>query len=353
MSCVKLMLSAVALAALPAFAEDLTWYDGRQLPLEGRAWNDTPDPFCRLPSRVKGKVTPNVWGLSDCSAGMALRFTCSEPKFVINWSLKRSRLAWPHMPATSVSGVDVYTWHGKEKGWRYRKCQKVFGQYTNEMEVAVSAGVPVMVYLLTYNGIADIRIGVRKGGTLKPLAPRPAGHEKPLVVYGTSITQGACASRPGMAYAAILARNLDLELINLGFAGAARQEPVMADLLAEIDAKCYIVDCMHNMDERMTKERFEPFLRRLHQLRPTVPIITADGCTAWMTPSKKDLFCREIVRKLRAEDPKLWGNLYHLPCEEMYPDDGDPSVDGCHPNDWGMKFVAKGFERYVREAVSQ
>ena len=74
---------------------------------------------------------------------------------------------------------------------------------------------------------------------------------------------------------------------------------------------------------------------------------------AWMTPSKKDLFCREIVRKLRAEDPKLWGNLYHLPCEEMYPDDGDPSVDGCHPNDWGMKFVAKGFEQYVREAVSQ
>ena len=328
------------------------WHDGRDLPLEGRAWTDTPDHWSRLPSRAKDKVTPEVWSLSNWSAGLALRFTCSAPKFRVNWSLKSPRLAWPHFPATNVSGIDVYAWRGAAKGWRYAKCQKVWSQRTNEMEVALGPNVPVMIYLPTYNGISDIRIGVPKGAKITAVAERPEGHRKPLVVYGTSITEGACASRPGMGYAMILARDLDLELVNLGFAGAARQEPAMADLIGEIDAACYVVDCLHNMDLKMVKERFEPFLRRLHGRRPDVPIVTADACTAWMRPSAKDLFCRETVRKLKAEDPKFWSNLRHLPCEEMYPDDGDPSVDGCHPNDWGMKFVAKGFAKYVRLAMS-
>ena len=350
--CLLVAFPAASRADQARSGAPLVWHDARELPLEGRAWADTPDPWCRLPARAKDKVTPSVWSLSKWSAGLALRFTCSAPKFVVKWSLKSPRLAWPHFPATNVSGVDVYAWRGPDRGWRYAKCQKVWGQNTNEMEVALGPNVPAMIYLPTYNGIADLRIGAPEGATFKAVPERPEGHRKPLVVYGTSITEGACASRAGMGYAMILARDLDLELVNLGFAGAAQQEPAMADLLGEIDAACYVVDCLHNMDLAKTKARFEPFLRRLHALRPNVPIVTADACTAWMKPGEKDLFCRETVKRLRKEDPKLWGNLFHLPCEEMFPWDGDPSVDGCHPNDWGMKFVAKGFEKYVRQALN-
>lgn len=343
-----LILSFLPPMLLRASSQDIVWHDASTLPLEGKGWTDTASHWSRLPLRFKDKVTPEVWNLSRWSAGLALRFRSTGPIVRIRWRCVDPRVAWPHIPATCVSGIDVYSQRDPTRGWRYEKCQKVWDAHTNEMTIAVGRDVPLMVYLPTYNGIDRLEIGISPGERIEPLGRRPSGSRKPIVVYGTSITEGACASRAGMGYAMILARDLDLELVNLGFAGAARQEPVMADIIAEIDAAVYVIDCMHNMDAALVSERFEPFLRRLHSLRPSVPIVTAEACSVWMKPSEADMICRRTVEKLKAENPVSWSDLCHVRCEEMYPDDGDASVDGCHPNDWGMKHIARAFEKAIR-----
>jgi hypothetical protein len=89
-----------------------------------------------------------------------------------------------------------------------------------------------------------MKIGVPEDKNFSPL---PLNKKKPIVVYGTSIAQGACASRPGMAWTAILGRRMNIPLINLGFSGNGKLEKEMLDLIAEIDAEVYILDCLQNM----------------------------------------------------------------------------------------------------------
>src|SRR5688500_7367704 len=130
-----------------------------------------------------------------------------------------------------------------------------------------------MLYLPLYNGIESLHVGLPPGATLSPAPARPAGRDKPIVIYGTSVTQGGCASRPGMAYPAILGRRLDREVINLGFSGNGRMEIEVARLLAELDASAFVIDCLANMDAATIEERAEPLVRTLREARPRVPIV--------------------------------------------------------------------------------
>ena len=135
------------------------------------------------------------------------------------WTLRKANLAMSHMPATGVSGVDLYV-HAAG-AWRWL----AVGQPTaQENEVRLCADLSLaephdfMLYLPLYNGVESLELGVPIGsGSITPAAPRPAAAAAPIVFYGTSITQGGCASRPGMSYPAIVGRRLDRAVINLGF----------------------------------------------------------------------------------------------------------------------------------------
>ena len=131
----------------------------------------------------------------------------------------------------------------------------------------------------------------------------------------------------------------------------------MSEHLARIDASCYVLDCLWNMGMaksggragRNVDENYEPFIRNLRRLRPGVPIVMAEMCDVWNGgPNEKDRFIRSLYEKLVAEG---WSDLVYLPKTGMYPDDCEGTVDGCHPNDWGMKSLAKAFGDAVRKAV--
>lgn len=125
------------------------WYDGPVLPIEGRAFLDTESYYDRLPARAKDKVPAPVWGLSHNSAGMAFRFVTDASSLKIRWAVRNASLAMPHMPATGVSGVDVY--QRMPEGWRFVRNGKPTG-VTNEVSVFVTSNAECLVYLPLYNG---------------------------------------------------------------------------------------------------------------------------------------------------------------------------------------------------------
>jgi lysophospholipase L1-like esterase len=206
-----------------------------------------------------------------------------------------------------------------------------------------------MLYLPLYNGVSSVEIGVPKGGVLKKADARPAEKQKPMVFYGTSITQGGCASRPGMVHTAILGRKLDRAVINLGFSGNGTLDPDIAELLGDLDASVFVLDCLPNLSAAQVAERTEPFVKALRKAKPTTPILLVEDRTYTNAPAlpalaKRNADSRAALKKafdaLVAAGDK---NLHYLAGDKLLGDDGEGTVDGSHPTDLGFMRQADAF----------
>ena len=254
----------------------LDWFDVTTWGVEGRAFNDLPRArwFDRFPSSAEGKVTANVWNLSRDSAGMMVRFKTDAAAIWADYTLMKERLAGANMTAIGASGLDLYARDDAGK-WRWvgvtRPADKVVRQ---EIIKELAPGLrEYAVYLPLYNGIEKLSIGVSAGARFEPLAPRT---EKPIVFYGTSITHGASASRPGMVHTAILGRRLDRPVINLGFSGNGRMDAAVGDFLVTIGAAVFVIDCLPNMGPDQVREKCPPLVTQLRAARPETPIVLVE-----------------------------------------------------------------------------
>ena len=320
------------------------WYDGQLLGVEGKGWTDTAAFYDRLPAKAATTVPTLVWDLSHDSAGLAVRFTTDAASIQVRWTLLKPAPGMPHMPATGVSGVDLY--ERNETGqWRFLANGRPT-QETNLASFGLTAGREHLLYLPLYNGVKSIAIGVPKDKTISTPKQAQGKPLKPVLFYGTSITQGGCASRPGMAATAIVGRELDRPVINLGFSGSGKMEPEMADLLVELDPAVFVLDCLWNMTPEMVTERVEPFVRKLRTTHPATPILLAeDSSFCNSTPTGKGTLLRKAFDKLTQDGIK---DLYFLPNTAMLGDDCEGTVDGCHPNDLGMMRQAAVFTKALR-----
>ena len=325
------------------------WIDGRYLPLEGKCFTDTDDFYDRLPKNVTTNVNAGVRGMKHHSAGLQFRFRTNSKTLDFKWMPYNSTLAMDHMPSTGVSGIDIY--RQEHNGtWRYVKTGRIRDAVKGgSLHMGWKPGAACLVNLPLYNGIKSFSLGVEKDAKVEALGPRKSGINKPVVFYGTSITHGGCASRPGLAFPSIVGRDLDVPIVNLGFSGSGKMEFEMSEHLAAIDASCYVLDCLWNMGEPMVRDRYEPFIRNLRKMRPGVPIVMAEQCDVCCGgPNAKDRFMKALYDKLIAEG---WKKLVYLPKKDMYTGDNEGTVDGCHPNDWGMMSMAKAFGAAVKEAL--
>lgn len=236
------LLTAIALAQAPA-PPLLTWTDIRELGIEGRGWTETKEFYDWLPAKAEGIVREAVWNLSRDSAGMCVRFIADAPEIHARWTVKRERLALPHMTATGVSGLDLYARVDGRWRWCGAGHPTQFPTNTARLSGDLEAGSrEYLLYLPLYNGVRSVEVGVPPGSVLRKAPPRPAERSKPIVFYGTSITHGASASRPGMVHTAILGRRFDYPVINLGFSGNGKMEPEMANLVAELEPAVFVLD---------------------------------------------------------------------------------------------------------------
>ena len=332
------------------------WIDGTKLPTEGRVFDEKYGFYARLPN-VTTNVNGGVRSMKWHTSGIQFRFVTDSKKLRFKWFPYHGYLAMHHMPSTGASGIDVYRMDADGK-WRFVACKGMTDAAKgSSLEVNWTPGTPCLVNLPLYNGIKSFSLGIDETATVSAPPPHRSGITKPVVFYGTSITHGGCASRPGLSFVNIAGRDLDVPVVNLGFSGSGVMEFEMSEHLAAIDASCYVLDCLWNMGipgewvapGRNVNENYEPFIRNLRAKRPGVPIIMAEQCDVFMKgPNKKDQFIRKLYEKLIAEG---WTELYYLPKTNMYVGDGEGTVDGCHPNDWGMMSMAKAFGGAVREAL--
>ena len=348
-----------AISATPCDDRGLRWVDGDALCVEGRAFETRKSPWDRLPAKAESIVRPPVWGNARHSAGIAIRFVSDSSTIAVRWRLTSDRLAMPHMPATGVSGVDLYVRLDLPDGptWRWVANGRPTG-VENERTL-VSALRPVsrewLLYLPLYNGVASIEIGVDPDATIEPAVER----DRPIVFYGTSITHGACASRPGMTHVAILGRRMDVPVVNLGFSGSGTLDPEMADLMAEIEASVYVLDCLPNLDGKRVAARAAPFVRRLRSLRPGIPIVLVEDRTYAdaMFDRGKATRNQENRAALRTAHAALvdegLDHIFYLDGDELLGSDGEGTVDSSHPNDLGFVRQADAFEPVLRSARSR
>ena len=337
--------------------EDLVWHDPERWGVEGRGWPSAKMKrfYDRLPAKAEGVVRDAVWNLSRDSAGMLVRFETNAPEIHVRYRLFRERLALSHMPATGVSGVDLY---GRDATgtWRWAAVarpnnQLVKTRLINDLDGSTRE---YSLYLPLYNGVDSLQIGVLAGAEFRSIAPRK---EKPIVFYGTSITHGACASRPGMPHPAILGRRLNLPVINLGFSGNGKMEPEVGSLLCELAAAAYIIDCLPNMDGPQVSERAVPLVRQLREAHPETPIILVEDRTftnAWIRESR-----RQHHAASRAQLKKAFGQLeesgvpklHYLEGANLLGKDSEGATDGSHPSDLGFMRQADAFEPLLRKAL--
>lgn len=338
--------------------------------IEGQAWpTEVKDAYDRFPARAEQTLNPNVWNISRSSAGLYLKFKTNSSNILVRYVVQnKGNFAMDHMPATGVSGVDLYA-IDHSGNWTWAPGRFTFGdtieyRFTNLEVDHIFAGrdCEYRLFLPLYNSVKWMQIGVPVDRSFEAL---PLSLEKPIVVYGTSITQGACATRTGLAWTAILERKLDRPLINLGFSGSGQLEKSVIDLMAEINAKLYILDCLPNLttgagfsaDE--VEKRIRTSVNTLQQKHPSVPILLTEHCdgnsigiidTAKFAEfGKVNKVLRNTFANLQKEGVK---NIYLLGNKEIG-QDMDATVDGLHPNDVGMIRYANAYEKVIRSILNE
>ncbi len=334
--------------------------------LEGQGWpREVKDFYDRLPARAEQSVRKEVWNLSKNSAGLQMRFQTNAEEIIIKYQVTGS-LQMPHMPATGVSGVDLYS-KTIDGAWLWAAGRFSFGDtITYQFKNLLPNDQHVKnreytLYLPLYNSVKWMEISVPKDALFKPL---PLRTDKPIVVYGTSIAQGACASRPGLAWTNMLGRKLDRPVINLAFSGNGRLEKEMIDLLTEVDAKLYVLDCLPNLvspDYYATgelKKRITASATGLQNKKPHIPILLTDhdGYTdGEINPARKNAYVstntvfRQAFDSLVAAGVK---NIFRL-TKEAINQDLETMVDGTHPNDIGMMRYAEAYEKVTRAILGE
>jgi lysophospholipase L1-like esterase len=202
-----------------------------------------------------------------------------------------------------------------------------------------------------------VEVGVPAAAKLEPGKPRSAAAGKPIVFYGTSITQGGCASRPGMVHTAILGRWLDWSVVNLGFSGNGRMEAEVGKLMAEIDASVYVIDCLPNITAAQVTERTFGLVTQLREARPGVPIVLVEdrNYTDSVFVASKARRNASSQKALKAEFEKLKSagvdNLHYVRGEELLGDDGEGTVDSSHPTDLGFMRQAEALRKVLKPLV--
>lgn len=363
-----ILASILALFAALTFPEPLDpaldWHDCSDSPyMEGRGFPGQGNPYHRLPESQKPRTTEKVWGLSKTSIGFNVRFKTDSDTLAVRWDFPGYHSPLAYLSMVAHAGVDVYARRPNEKRWRHVKegiaptwrlvkgTKRGEHTFAGELKWKWRPGDEAMIYLPMRYGPRNFAIGLKKGGSIEKA--RPHITDKPVVIYGTSICNGGATSRAGLAFPAIMSRFADVEVVNLGFSGSGRMELPMADLVADIDASIYILDCLPNMGMELVDENYEPFLRQLRKRRPDTPIIMCGRCTILDRINNSEQNMLKIRNRLLKEEPELMKNTYYIPGTEMLPKTDDCLADTIHPNDWGHNYMGRLYAEKILEVLGK
>lgn len=333
----------------------LTFTDAATLPLIGRAFPDRPSGWHRiapgsypdLPAAVKERLTN--------PAGLALSFTTNSPMIAARWCTGDAKQN-ANMAPIAQRGLDLYIRRGA--AWLWAGVGRPGdGTACNEGNLVLNmddSEKECLLYLPLYQELRSLEIGLVPGSSLKGTA-NP--FRKRVALYGSSIVQGAAASRPGMAYPAQLSRRLGVDVINLGVSGSAKMEPAAAQLIADVDADAYVLDCVPNASPELIAQRAGNLIRTLRSRRPHAPIIIVMSIIRDLIHFNR-VWAKNMIRQnatMLAEVNKLTDieGLTVIPADKLLGSDGEATSDGTHPSDLGFNRMLQVIEPVVANVLKQ
>ena len=332
---------------------NIKYYGEESFLLEGTFIHDSlkENRYDRLPASYKEIVREPVWDLSKHSSGLSIRFLSNSSVITAKWEVLNN-FSMDHMPDTGIKGVDLYFKDNDE--WQYINTGVPVG-FNNEYKLVENMDNELReykVFLPLYDGIKNIEIGV---DSLSYVKKPMSNKKKPIVFYGTSITQGACASRPGMAHTNIISRQLDRDVINFGFSGNGRMEESIANLISDSNPIFYVIECMPNMyPPDLVSNNTIPLIDTIRAKDFDTPIILVDLFTSPITALDKNAIrgTIEMNNALKTQYDKMinngYNNIIYLETQSALGNDFEGTVDAVHFTDLGFirysDFLVKKFE---------
>ena len=326
--------------------------------LSGFYWYNEAKKLHRLPERIAQNVSDGVAYLATQTAGGTISFRTNSNRLYIEAVVVEAALS-QKFTACGRFGFDVYMRRDDFDRLVYvktvlpdpgvKEMKLDIPDFTNLMLQGSSEMVEILINFPPYDGVESLQIGLDKGASV--WEPTPYAIEKPVVFYGSSITQGGCASRPGNAYINHLNRRLNIPVINLGFSGSAKGEPLMAETIAAMDMSAFVMDYDHNAPTiKHLEMTHEPFFKIIREKNPQLPVIMiTKPNSAPTTAARKEIIRRTYQNALAAGDK----NVYFIDGESLFgtTDRDACSVDGVHPNDIGFLRMADNIEPVLRQAL--
>ena len=354
---IMILSFAVSGTGIATVSDSLKYVNATEFPLIGKGFADTQNRYERLPVRLKGKTRPAVWSLSKNCAGLAIRFRTNSPVIGAKWELT-GNVTMSHFAPTGVKGLDLYCL--KNGKWQFVNVARPSGKTNKTVIINHMEGTDMeyMLYLPLYDGLVNLEIGVDSTATIgNPQVDSPR-KDKPVVFYGTSTTQGGCASRAGMSYPNLLSRMLDRQIINLGFSGNGQLDLEVAEVMAEIDASCFVIDCISNVTEEQMNEKYIRFLEIIREKRPDVPVLLVENNHFPHMYFDQTIFAlvqqkNETLKRIYAEQKKKGdSNIYYLKSDKLIGNDFEPTVDGAHLTDLGFLRMAENMYPVIRKLIN-
>jgi len=262
-----------------------------------------------------------------------------------------------HFAPTGIKGLDLYCLHNGH--WQFVDSGRPTGKVSQTVIINHMDGNEreYMLYLPLYDGLKKLEIGIDpKAAIGDPLVDSPK-RDKPVVFYGTSITQGGCASRTGMSYTNQLSRMLDRQTINLGFSGNGRLDLEIADAMADINASCFVIDCLPNVTLEQMNEKYIPFLEIIRKKKPDVPILLVENIyyppmyfdqKTFETITEENEALKNIYRIQKKGGDR---NIFYMDAKNLIGNDSESTVDGVHLTDLGFFRMSKNLYPMLRKII--
>lgn len=334
---------------------NVSFYDVRRAPFEiyGLYEPQSEKPFKRLPKSIASETSPAVLRLSLQTAGGRVRFSTDSEYIAIKAVMPYvSRFA--HMPLTGTTGFDLYM--DSDAGSRYVKTFKpdpdIEGGYESVIKLDGRKMRHFTINFPSYNALDELYIGLESDATV--------GHGReyrtplPVIFYGSSITQGACTSRPGLSYANMISRKYNLDYLNFGFSGNGRAEETIVRYMASLPMLAFVSDYDHNAPNveylRETHRRMYEIVREANPDIPYIMLSRPDFfCNAEESIARRDVII-DTFRYAREQGDK---RAFYIDGEGIFkgPYEDSCTVDGTHPNDLGMMMIAESVGKLLERAL--
>lgn len=326
----------------------ISWYNVDNAPFRVYGLLRDDYGYRRVPKDVAEATSVKVAGLAHNTSGGRVRFRTASKRIAIRATMN-SICRMPHMAYTGIHGFDLYADGIFIKS--FVPPYDIEGGYESVITLASNEDRLITINFPLYNSVAYLEIGLDDG--FMPGCAEDYRFEKPVVFYGSSITQGGCASRPGTCYQSILSRCLDFNFINLGFSGSGRAEPAISEYMAGLDMSVFVMDYDHNAPSvEYLADTHERLFNTIRAKQPDLPILMLSRPKHYLNEAeimRRDIIIKTYENALAKGDKNVW----FIDGSTLMPPEirNEGTVDDCHPTDLGFYFMAKGIMPILKEIL--